>query len=232
MSSVTIKKYPEKDFESSRSAEFTISASFFKYYIEASEMSTRLWWFLLVLLLSKASASETGRSKNTIDHESSLCFGKDLICIPDSYDRRQRPRGDVEIYLLLRNGKSHTVSLSVSTLLTLDSDNLGTMRYKYCSYGFQTLTTLTSIDQKKFTLSLTLHWVVFWYDERVNISSRVSPYIQLSEEIQAKLWTPMIDIYPMKSVKKPSQMFGDNVYRPGKKWLSLSGFPIYVLDVS
>ena len=93
------------------------------------------------------------------------------------------------------------------------------MRYKYCSYGFQTLTTLTSIDQKKFTLSLTLHWVVFWYDERVNISSRVSPYIQLSEEIQAKLWTPMIDIYPMKSVKKPSQMFGDSVYRPGKKWL-------------
>ena len=217
MSSVTIKKYPEKDFESSGSAESTISASFFKY-IEASEMSTRLWWFLLVLLLSKASASETGRSKNTINHESTLCFGKDLICIPDSYDRRQRPRGDVEIYLLLRNGKSHTVSLSVSTLLTLDSDNLGTMRYKYCSYGFQTLTTLTSIDQKKFTLSLTLHWVVFWYDERVNISSRVSPYIQLSEEIQAKLWTPMIDIYPMKSVKKPSQMFGDNVYRPGKKW--------------
>ena len=96
------------------------------------------------------------------------------------------------------------------------------MRYKYCSYGFQTLTTLTSIDQKKFTLSLTLHWVVFWYDERVNISSRVSPYIQLSEEIQAKLWTPMIDIYPMKSVKKPSQMFGDNVYRPGKKLALLS----------
>ena len=119
MSSVTIKKYPEKDFESSGSAESTISASFFKY-IEASEMSTRLWWFLLALLLSKASACETVTSKNTIDHESSLCFGKDLICIPDSYDRRQRPRGDVEIYLLLRNGKSRTVSLLISTyLLTL-----------------------------------------------------------------------------------------------------------------
>ena len=118
MSSVNIKKYPEKDFESSGSAESTISASFFKY-IEASEMSTRLWWLLLGLFLSKASASETGRSKNTINHESSLCFGKDLICIPDSYDRRQRPRGDVEIYLLLRNGKSHTVSLLISIYFTL-----------------------------------------------------------------------------------------------------------------
>ena len=117
-SSVNIKKYPEKDFESSGSAEYTISASFFKY-IEASEMSTRLWWLLLVLFLSKASAGETGRSKNTINHESSLCFGKDLICIPDSYDRRQRPRGDVEIYLLLRNGKSHTVSLLISIYFTL-----------------------------------------------------------------------------------------------------------------
>ena len=81
--------------------------------------------------------------------------------------------------------------------------------------NMQALTTLTSIDHTTFTLSLNLVWAVSWLDQRINTSKIISPFVQLSPEIQAKLWTPMMDVYPMKNVKKTSPIFGEETFRPG-----------------
>ena len=85
------------------------------------EMLSLILWLVLVLMSSQLSSgdSETITSSSKDPY---VCHASDLICIPDSYDKMQRPRSDVQLYLDLNNmesqvGRRQTWSLAFLAML-------------------------------------------------------------------------------------------------------------------
>ena len=84
------------------------------------EMQSLILWFVLALSSKPSSGDDesiTARSKDPY-----VCHASDLICIPDSYDKMQRPRSDVQLYLDLNNmesqvGRRQTWSLAFLAML-------------------------------------------------------------------------------------------------------------------
>ena len=120
---------------------------------------------------------------STIQNNSFTCFENGCICIPQSYDNLKDPSD---------NG----------TILYLDMNNAPE----------NSITTLRKVDQKEFTLSLTWIWMISWTDERLNLTTKNAPFVPVTEAVENKLWTPYLEISPVKSIRKLPEL---HKQRPG-----------------
>ena len=120
---------------------------------------------------------------STNQNNSFTCFENGCICIPQSYDNLKGPSDNGAIlYLDMNNAPENSI------------------------------TTLRKVDQKEFTLSLTWIWMISWIDERLNLTTKNAPFVPVTEAVENKLWTPYLEISPVKSIRKLPEL---HKQRPG-----------------
>ena len=136
----------------------------------------------------------------TNQNDSFTCYENGCVCVPDSYDKLKVPSSNNNIIYLELN-----------------------------TYTDEMMTTLRKVDQKEFTLTLTFVWSISWKDDRLNITTKESPFVPIRSEVEKKLWTPFIEIFPVKRLKKLETMVGSHP-KPGGFTMSGVAFAFFVLS--
>ena len=75
-------------------------------------------------------------------------------------------------------------------------------------------TTLRKVDDKEFTLFLTVFWMLSWHDPRLTVRDTNESFIAIDPQMKNSIWVPEVELFPMKSVKKHKSFHDDG---QGKK---------------
>ena len=73
-------------------------------------------------------------------------------------------------------------------------------------------TTLTKVNDRDFTLSLSLVVMLIWHDPRLEFLPTNSTIFPVDTALAEKIWVPDIEIGPIKSIARKQSFQG---YRPG-----------------